>query len=255
MMKLGLFETPYTDPEQALAIANDKTSQERADLAHRKSIVLMRNDNNLLPLTDEKAENIRLYVERFPAGENNTLTNQLKETIRQTDPNITIVDQLSEATHAFVWVLPMQNIMKRSPSIMIDALSGIPNVNRIIEIQQTVPTITAINFSSPWIINVIEPNASAVIGTFGVKTESLMDVIRGRFNPTGKLPFTIPASAEAVHNERGDVPGFDEDPSYVYKAKSGDEYIYNFGLSYSEEQRRTRIGEFFRKIFGRDSNE
>ncbi|MEH7419128.1 glycoside hydrolase family 3 C-terminal domain-containing protein [Neobacillus drentensis] len=115
--------------------------------------------------------------------------------------------------------------------ISIGPDTGIHNINRIIKIQKTVPTITAINFSNPWLIQEIEPNAAAVIGTFGVKTEALMDVIRGRFNPTGKLPITIPANQEAVANDKMDVPGFDESPSYVYKAKSGDKYGFDFGLS------------------------
>ena len=109
-----------------------------------------------------------------------------------------------------------------------------------------------INFSSPWLIQEIEPNAAAVIGTFGIKTEALMDVIRGKFNPTGKLPLTIPANQEAVTNEKGDVPGFDEAPSYVYRAKSGDKYGYGFGLSYNMENKKTKsggIGEFLRNIF------
>ena len=101
-------------------------------------------------------------------------------------------------------------------------------------------------------IQEIEPNATAVIGTFGVKTEALIDVIRGKFNPTGKLPLTIPASPEAVANEKGDVPGFDEAPSYVYQAKSGDKYGYGFGLSYNTEHKEAKssdIGKFLRNIF------
>ena len=52
--------------------------------------------------------------------------------------------------------------------------------------------------TNPWLIDEIEPNAAAVISTFGVQGEALVDVIRGKFNPTGKLPFTIPADEEAV---------------------------------------------------------
>ena len=86
------------------------------------------------------------------------------------------------------------------------------------------------------------------MATFGVKTEALLDVIRGRFNPTGKLPFTIPASQKAVDNETGDIPGFREAPSYVYRAKSGDAYGYNFGLSYhTERNARTSILDELKK--------
>jgi beta-glucosidase len=232
MMKLGLFENPYKDPKHALAVANDPASKERANVAHRKSIVLLRNDKNLLPLNDEKLQKVKLYVEMLPGGKDQESTKKLKETIQNYDHSITITDRLEEATHAFVWVMPRQNMWKNKPTITIGPETGIDNVNRIIEIQKKVPTITAINMISPWLINEIEPNAAAVISTFGVKTEAIVDVIRGKFNPTGKLPFTIPANQKAVDNEKGDIPGFDEDPSYVYRAGSGDAYGYDFGLSY-----------------------
>lgn len=93
--------------------------------------------------------------------------------------------------------------------------------------------------NSPWLINEIEPNAAAVISTFGTKTNAVIDVIRGKFNPTGKLPFTIPANQKAVDNEIGDIPGFAEVPSYVYYAKNGDAYVYDFGLSYTTAVKST----------------
>jgi beta-glucosidase len=235
MMKLGLFENPYVDPKKSLEVVNNPASQERADLAHRKSVVLLRNENSLLPLTTEKIKGVKLYVEVFPGGDNGKNTQQLKEKIRKYDAGITITERLEDATHAFVWVKPKQNLLKRKPTLTIGPDTGIDNVNRIMEIQKKVPTITAINMRSPWLINEIEPNAAAVIATFGVKTEAVVDVIRGKFNPTGKLPFTLPANQKAVDNEIGDIPGFLEVPSYVYRAKNGDEYGYKFGLSYGSE--------------------
>jgi len=170
MMKLGLFENPYVDPKKALAVVDNPASQQRADLAHRKSVVLLRNGNNVLPFSDTKIGKIKLYVEAFPGGTNGENTQELKETIRKYDAKITITDQLEGATHALVWVKPKQDFMKRKPTLTIGPDTGITNVNRIIEIQKKVPTVTAINMRSPWLINQIEPNAAAVISTFGVKT-------------------------------------------------------------------------------------
>ncbi|WHY68415.1 glycoside hydrolase family 3 N-terminal domain-containing protein [Neobacillus sp. SuZ13] len=236
IMKLGLFENPYVNAENALNVVNNPASQKKADEAHRKSIVLLRNDKingeNLLPLRDEKVKNVKLYVEMFPAGSDDASTNKLKETIQNYDSSITITNNLAESTHAFVWVRPVQSNWDNNPRITIGPETGITNVDRIIEIQKTVPTITAINMTNPWLIDQIEPNAAAVMSTFGVKTEAIVDVIRGKFNPTGKLPFTIPANKEAVVNEVGDIPGYVEDPSYSYKNKYGDTYGFDFGLSY-----------------------
>ena len=173
MMNLGLFENPYVDPERALEVVNDPASKEKADVVHRKSIVLLRNDQNLLPLDDKKIKEIKLYVESFPAGEGNANTIEFKETIQKYDDNITLTDRLEEATHALVWIKPKQDLLKKQPSISIGPETNIPNKSRIIEIQNAVPTITVIQFSSPWLIQEIEQNAAAVIGTFGVKTEAL----------------------------------------------------------------------------------
>ncbi|MEH7097337.1 glycoside hydrolase family 3 protein [Neobacillus vireti] len=238
MMKLGLFENPYVDGQHALNVVNNPETQKKADAAHRKSLVLMRNDKingqNVLPLSDGQINNVKLYVEMFPGGNNAAATKKLRETIQKYDPSITVTDNLAEATHAFVWVRPVQSNWDNNPRISVGPETGIANVDRIIEIQKTVPTITAINFTNPWLIDQIEPNAAAVVATFGTKAEAIVDVIRGKFNPTGKLPFTIPANKAAVDNEVGDIPGYEEDPSYVYKNKSGDKYGFDFGLNYKQ---------------------
>lgn len=233
MFMLGLFENPYVDAKQALEFVNDPDSKQRADDAHRKSIVLLRNNQNLLPLTDDKLTNMKLYVQVFPGGENGQNTQKMKARLKNYDGNITISDSLDEATHAFIWILPRMDLYGQSKiTLSIGQETEIYNINRVSDIQQKVPTITVIDFKNPWLINNIEPNAASVIATFGVKPESLFDVIRGKFNPVGKLPFTIPASQEAINNEAGDVPGFREDPSYVYQDQAGNKYRYNFGLSY-----------------------
>ena len=64
MMTLGLFEDPYVNPAEAIAAANNEENRALAYEAHQKSVVLMRNDKikgeKLLPLTEEKLENVKL---------------------------------------------------------------------------------------------------------------------------------------------------------------------------------------------------
>lgn len=47
---LGLFENPFVDPERAVSIVHSKEHQELALEAAREGIVLLKNENNLLPL-------------------------------------------------------------------------------------------------------------------------------------------------------------------------------------------------------------
>src|SRR5205807_2395349 len=67
MFKLGLFENPYNDPATAQAIASSPASQLLADQAHRESIVLMRNNQHLLPFNSP----VNLYVEVLTASATN----------------------------------------------------------------------------------------------------------------------------------------------------------------------------------------
>ncbi len=47
---LGLFENPYVDPERAVKVTNSQAHRELAAEAARRSIVLLKNEKNLLPL-------------------------------------------------------------------------------------------------------------------------------------------------------------------------------------------------------------
>ncbi|MGN0297870.1 MAG: hypothetical protein ACI4C1_01570 [Lachnospiraceae bacterium] len=60
---LGLFENPYVDEEKANALVNTAKSQEVAYEAHQKSVVLLKNRDNLLPLTKDKLAGKKVYVE------------------------------------------------------------------------------------------------------------------------------------------------------------------------------------------------
>ena len=127
------------DPDKAQQIADDPASQAKADEAHRKSIVLLRNDDNALPLKDDKIATIKLYVEVFSSGNSaSTRTADLKKSITQYDPSITVVDNLEDATHALVYAIP--NTVPDRPdiplSVRLNAETGI-NVERIKEIENS----------------------------------------------------------------------------------------------------------------------
>ena len=109
----------------------------------------------------------------FPGDWVEKIHKDLKKRFETDDKGITIVDNLEEATHAFIWVKPRQDLLKRIPQLLIGPETGITEVARINEIQKKVPTITAINMSSPWLLDNIEPNAAAVIRYFWSKTGSV----------------------------------------------------------------------------------
>jgi beta-glucosidase len=280
IFQLGLFENPYTNPERAQAIANSTSSAARADEAHRKSIVLLRNDKKLLPIRNTKKIYVEIFAEpaaggsrgdpggqrggtppaaaagdrgaagqaaarqgrggaaRGGAGNSDGLTTSQRQTaslksLLAKDSSVQVVDSLDQADVALVWLRP--SVYQRPEHDYSDIALGPPtgiDIAKVKKIEATKPTVLVINLINPWVINEVEPGAAAVLATFDVKAEAVLDVFRGRFNPTGKLPLTIPADQAAVDKNASDVPGYVETFDYAYKNRVNDKYIFGFGLSY-----------------------
>ncbi|HLP73971.1 MAG TPA: hypothetical protein VK155_13780, partial [Bacteroidales bacterium] len=64
-----------------------------------------------------------------------------------------------------------------------------------------------------------------VLATFGTTPDALLDIVTGKFNPSGKMPFSTPVSDAAVENQKEDVPGYMEGEGYAL-------FNYDEGMSY-----------------------
>ena len=146
-----------------------------------------------------------------------------------------VVDSLEQADVALLWLRPSvyQRPEHDYADIALGPLTGI-DVAKVKQIEAARPTVLVINFINPWVINEVEPGAAALVATFDVKAEALLDVIRGRFKPTGKLPLTIPADQAAVDKNAPDIPGYAETFAYAYTNRVKDRYVFGFGLSYGK---------------------
>ncbi len=101
------------------------------------------------------------------------------------------------------------------------------------------PIILILNIGRPRLISDIEPLMSAIVniylpGNFG--GDALSDILSGKVNPSGKLPYTYPAypnslipyyykPSEVQNNSQG---------AYNYVGEVNNLYDFGFGLSYSE---------------------
>jgi beta-glucosidase len=104
------------------------------------------------------------------------------------------------------------------------------DVNYINNLTAKKPTVLVINFTNPWVIDEIYNNNTkdrftGVLASFGTTTDAVLDVVTGKFNPSGKMPFTTPISEEVVSKQLSDVPGFLKGPNYSL-------FKYNEGLKY-----------------------
>jgi len=73
-------------------------------------------------------------------------------------------------------------------------------------VSAVVPTIVTVYLERPAILTPLRDKARALIGNFGVSDAALIDVLTGRAQPQGKLPFELPSSMAAVQTQRPDVP-------------------------------------------------
>ncbi|TDE92582.1 glycoside hydrolase family 3 protein [Occultella glacieicola] len=233
MFRLGLFENPYVDPDRAQALAEDREIQALADSAHRRSLVLLRNDRGVLPLTPDGGAPARLYVELFTGTDRDAEQARVRaEVAASIGSGVTVVDSLVEATHALALVRPAMSLLSDKPdtelSIALDAATGV-DADRVLEIEATVPTVLAVSFANPWLLDTLAPGAAAVVGAFGVLTDALSDLLTGAVSPSGRLPYSIPASREKVLGKASDIPGADEPTGYAYTDATGAEYVFGYG--------------------------
>lgn len=90
--RLGLFEHPYVDPERAVKVVHSQEHQNLALNAAREGIVLLKNEQNLLPLK----KNLKSIAVIGPDADNtlNQLGDYTTSTVLQ--PVVTILDGIKE---------------------------------------------------------------------------------------------------------------------------------------------------------------
>ena len=221
--ELGLFENPYVNVDEAEKIVSNAKFRERAALAMRKSIVLLRNENNALPVKPKT----KVYFESLPkssGGRNNSQPQTDGPNIFTENNNqyeIEFVKTPEEAELVLLWLQPGGNSLFRSTGEPISvslSKTGI-DVAYVNGISSKKPTVLLVNYTNPWVINEVynnnTKNVIGVLATFGTTPDAVLDVITGKFNPTGKMPFSTPVSDEAVENNKEDVPGYLEGEGYA----------------------------------------
>lgn len=221
--ELGIFENPYVDEAAADSIVGNEKIQERGNLAFRKSIVLLRNETSLLPLKPRT----KVYFENYMVarGSDNPHNVIIPE---KPGWDVEFANSAEEADVVLLWLNPKSPGLfgSRGAEINIELSNNSIDVDYVNQLKAKKPTVIAINFSNPWVIKEIDTgNANTILATFGATIDALLDVVSGKYNPTGKMPFSIPASHEMVENNQSDVPGYQEPEGYAL-------FKFDDGISY-----------------------
>ena len=204
--RLGLFDHPLVDPAAAEQIVGNAAFRAAGELAQRKAIVLLKNGEipagHILPLHGKP----RLYAENV--------------SLEAASAYGQVVSNLEEADLA---LLRLQSPYEPRNKLFLESFFHAgdldfkePEKSRILSILSKVPTVVDIYLDRPAVIPEIAAQSAGLLASFGASDAAVLDVVFGRFAPTGRLPFELPSSMESVRRQKEDLPHDSENPLFPF---------------------------------------
>ena len=235
--ELGLFDDPfkYCNPEREQAALNNPEHRKAARDIAAKSIVLLKNENGILPLSKEtktiafigplvkeRKQNMGFWSVELPEvdydkhvisqweGVQNKVGNSAKLLYAkgceiEGDNKDGFAEAVAVANQADVVILSIGERRDMSGEAKSRSNLRLPGVQEelIKAIQATgKPIVVLINAGRPLIFNYTADTVPAILYTWWLGTEAgnaIADVLFGDYNPSGKLPMSFP-------REEGQIP-------------------------------------------------
>lgn len=90
------------------------------------------------------------------------------------------------------------------------------------------PVVVIVEIGKPVVLSEIEPAADAILISFKVQHQALLDIISGKSEPSALLPMQLPADMKTVEEQQEDVPR----DMRCYEDADGNTYDFAFGLNW-----------------------
>jgi len=269
--RLGLFDKPYADEGlERTAIFNTTSIAAAREIAAR-SMVLLKNDHNVLPLDkgvrsialigpladsrqdmlgswtgDGKPEDAVTLVEGLRAKAPQTKINYARGCDIGCDKADGFAEALRAAKESDVVIIAVGESADMSGEAASRSSLDLPGrqLDLVKAVQATgKPTVVVLMNGRPLTINWIAENSPAILETWFAGTQAgnaIADVLFGDVNPGGKLPVTFPRSVGQIplyynHKNTGRPP----DVNNKYTSKYLDVawtplFPFGYGLSYTQ---------------------
>lgn len=269
--RLGLFEKPYADPARESAAMFSSANVAAAREIAARSLVLLKNDQNVLPLAktvrsialigplaDSKPEMLGSWTGDGRPDDAVTLLQGLKTKVPQAKINYAkgcdinsdkgegFAEAVRAAKESDVVVIAVGEAADMSGEAASRSSLDLPG--RQLDLVKAVhatgkPIVVVLMNGRPLTINWLAENTPAILETWFAGTEAgnaIADVLFGDVNPSGKLPVTFPRSVGQVplyynHKNTGRPP--DRNNKYTSKYLDVDWkplFPFGYGLSYTK---------------------
>lgn len=280
IFRTGLFENPYLDVEKTAKTVGNPDFMAAGFEAQLKSIVMLKNAGNTLPLD----EHTTVYIPKkfFPArqgmfgfgGTEERWDYPVKLEIIQKYMNVT--EHPEEADCALVFIDgpnggsgysredveaggngyvpitlqykpytaeyaravsiaggdPLEDFTNRSYKGKTVTASNTADLNLVSDTRKAMgekPVIVVVSVSNPMVFSEFEEETNAILVSFGVQDQAIMEIVSGHYEPSGLLPMQMPANMKTVEEQFEDVPR----DMQCYTDSEGNVYDFAYGLNWS----------------------
>lgn len=274
--ELGLFNDPYrfSDAKREQQVLNDPQNRLIARDVAQRSIVLLKNESNTLPLSKnlkkialigplakskrdmdggwtvqaDTTQIVSLYDGMTQGAGGGTTLLYAKGCDVKSDSKLGFAEAIKTASQADVIVLAIGETWDMTGEATSRADIHLPGVQNELyqELKKTgKPIVVLIMAGRPLIFNEIADTAPAILYTWWLGSEAgnaIANVLYGDYNPSGKLPITFPAAIGQLplyYNTTNTgrplkAPGQVKYKSAYLDAPNTPRYAFGYGLSYTK---------------------
>ncbi len=278
--RTGLFENPYLDPAETEKVVGNPEFMAAGYQAQLKSIVMLKNHDNVLP----KNNRLKVYIPKYYEAARRGMFGGQAAQGRWVDPVADAivdkyyekVDNPKDADFAIVFINapasgsgysvedrekggngyvpislqyedytatyaretsiaggdPLEAFTNRSykgKTVSTSNKSHMQLVRDTRKLMGTKPVITVVNISRPMVMSEIEAYSDAILLSFGVQNQAILETVSGASEPSGLLPMQLPADMKTVEEQFEDVPRDME----CHVDSDGHKYDFAFGMNWS----------------------
>lgn len=283
IFRLGLFENPYLDVEESVKIVGNPEYMQEGYTAQLKSIVMLKNKENVMPLRERKT----VYIPEIYTPQVKNWWGFWSKPSLQTPVNPDLVSKYYDLTSdpekadfAIVFVsgpytnndgggydkndrkaggngyIPITlqygtytatdarehslaagdpvvdpeitNRSYKGKSVTASNTMDLITIQTTREVMGDKPVIVVVNVSRGMIFNEFENKVDGILVRFSTGEQAVLDIISGKYEPSGLLPMQMPISMSTVEKQYEDVP-FDME---CHKDTEGNVYNFAFGLNW-----------------------